>query len=65
MARSSSRSVFALSDFDVITGPPSLPSRLPSPAGGSLPSEAIPGKPAVEAKTTAFLETTPARPSPR
>ena len=48
MARSSPRAVFAVSDFDVITGPPSLPSRLPSPAGGPLPGEAIGGKPAVD-----------------
>ena len=35
------------SDFDVITGPASLPSRLPSPAGGPLPTEAISGKSAL------------------
>jgi hypothetical protein len=49
MARSRLRPDFALSDFDVITGPPSLPSRLPSPAGGPLPSEAIDGKPVLDA----------------
>jgi hypothetical protein len=37
------------SDFDVITGPASLPSRLPSPAGGPLPTEAISGKSALTA----------------
>jgi hypothetical protein len=38
------RSHVTASDFDVITGPASLPSRLPSPAGGPLPTEAIPAK---------------------
>ena len=63
MARSSLHSAFAFSDFDVITGPPSLPRRLPSPAGGPLPTEAI-GK-AGETKTTGSPESTSARPSPR
>ena len=42
------RSALLHADFDVITGPPSLPSRLPSPAGGPLPTEAIREKSPVE-----------------